>query len=179
MKSVTLLYGMKLLLLMALLCASPVTAAKENLRGYVMIVYSDRAQGEFVLEGNHEKAISTLLRREDGSPAGFADQVNLCVAFTKTRQLEKATRFCDLAVARSDRQARRLVTNYALGQHARQVAATDRAIALTNRGVLHAIAGETDAAKDLFEEAQDVKVIGTHAHNNLARLQTTSGNSSF
>lgn len=164
---------------MALLGTSPVTAAEENLRGYVMIVYSDRAQGEFVLEGNHEKAISALLRRHDGSPARFADQVNLCVAFAKTRQLEKATRFCDLALASSSSQARRRVTNYALGQHVRQVAATDRAIALTNRGVLHAIAGETDAAQDLFEEAKAARVIGTYAHNNLARLQTTSGDSGF
>ena len=174
MISATPLHRMKLLVLSALLGTSLAMADDKRPRGYVMVVYSDRAQGEVVLEGEHEKAIAMLLRHDDGRAVKFADQVNLCVAFTKTRRFDQATRFCDMALASSGRETRRPVTNYSLGQYARKVAAADRAVALTNRGVLHAVAGESEEARDLFEEAQDVGVIGKYAQNNLARLRSAT-----
>ena len=52
-----------------------------------------------------------------------------------------------------------------------QVVDTSRAIALTNRGVLHAIAGEDAQARAKFEMAMQLKSTEQSAKANLAVLE--------
>ena len=56
---------------------------------------------------------------------------------------------------------------------------TDRAIALTNRGVLHALNGQNDLARERFEQALDLKSRERSAEINLSLLdERTAGSGS-
>ena len=56
------------------------------------------------------------------------------------------------------------------GRRTTQVADTGRAIALTNRGVLHAVSGETDKARLMFEMALMLNSKEESARTNLRFL---------
>lgn len=165
MKMESRLIAPKLALLLGTLCAW--TAQATEAQNFVMVVYSDSGYGESVLEGDLDGAISKLMRR-DGEVNDFAEQVSLCVALTKSRQFKQATEYCDMAIARSAHEARRLRGTY--GIHSTRTAAAPRALALTNRGVLHALAGEPEEARALFEMAREADLMEEYAQNNLARL---------
>ena len=57
------------------------------------------------------------------------------------------------------------------GRRTTQVADSGRAIALTNRGVLHAVSGETDKARLMFEMALMLNSKEESARTNLLFLQ--------
>lgn len=168
MKIETKLMLTKLLLLMSSLGAGAVQAAEGQ--NYIMVVYSDSGHGEAVLEGNLDEAISSLQGRE--SRAGsFAEQVTLCVALTRTGQFDDAAKHCDIAVAKSEREARRLARSGGMGRYSERLIAKPKAVALTNRGVLHALNGEPAEARVLFELAREAHLTEEIARNNLARLE--------
>lgn len=165
--------GMKLALAFGLLGACAVQAAEQSHEDYVMIVYTDVAYGTSILRGAPEKVATRLSRRLDGRAGGVADQINLCVAYTKMKQIDLATRHCDAAVAQSAQAADRRWSSGPVGRLGKRSAKTDQAVALTNRGVLHALAGESDEATDLFELAMAMERTEEHARNNLARLRSS------
>ena len=166
-----------LALFLGLLGALSLQAAERPQDDYVMIVYSDLSHGRTILRGAPEKVIARLSRRLDGRNAIVADQINLCVAYTKTKQIELATRHCDAAVAESSRAAERRRSSDPVARQEARAAISNRAIALTNRGVLHAILGESDKAIELFQLAMTVEVTEEFAQNNLARLKSLQGES--
>lgn len=173
MKGETGMMSKKLLLLMLGTLGTLTVQAAEN---YVMIVYSDSAQGSAILEDKLDEAISEL-GPGDGRFRNFAEQVSLCVALAKTSQFEQATEHCDMAIAQSDREARRIRrANYSHANSAR-ISAAPKAIALTNRGVLHAIAGEHEEARVLFEMAREADLTEEFVRNNLTRLNASMDDS--
>ena len=135
-----------------------------------MNFYANSAEGAAVDEGAYETVIEKLTRKDARGARRIADQVNLCVAYTKTRQLEQATRACDQALAMAGRRVVR--PNLAGYYHAeRNIANEQRAIALVNRGVLHAVAGDADIARELFEMADDLDTSVDSGAVNLLVLQ--------
>ena len=89
------------------------------------------------------------------------------------KQIDLATTHCDTAVAVSSRVTERLRSSVASRHKGMRAAMTDRAIALSNRGVLHALHGESDKATELFEMAMSFEATEEYAENNLARLKSS------
>lgn len=156
-----------------LLLVASATAQAESAQAntYVMVVYSDAAHGEKVLSGAPEEVIAKLSRKKTGRSGNLADQVNLCVAYTKTKQLDQAQEACDAAIIASKKEARRLERSGLYGRRTTLVAETGRAIALTNRGVLHAITGESEQARTMFELAMSLESEDQSASSNLDLLE--------
>lgn len=173
MKSETGMTSKKLLLLMLGTLGALTVQAAEN---YVMIVYSDSAHGSAILEDRLDEAISEL-GPDDGRFRNFAEHVSLCVALTRTSQFEQATEYCDMAIAQSGREARRIRRANYSHRNSTRISAAPKAIALTNRGVLHAIAGEHEAARVLFEMAREADLTEEYVQNNLARLNASMDDS--
>lgn len=166
-------HASKLALALGLLGSLTAHAAEPPPQGYVMIVYSDLSHGKKIMRGAPEEVIARLSRRIDGPKSGVADQINLCVAYAKTKQIDLATTHCDAAVAESSRAANRGRSSNMFGRQEARAALTDRAIALSNRGVLHALLGESDKATLLFEMAMSFEATEEYAQNNLARLEAS------
>lgn len=113
---------------------------------YVMTVFSGQAQGELVLDGDYERAIRNIESAKESSFA-FATSNNLCVALTKAGELEKAFEACDAAVVKAAHDVG-IVSFYERGKRY-----IDRAVALTNRGVVRAVSGDEEGAGRDFAEA--------------------------
>jgi Tfp pilus assembly protein PilF len=149
--------------------------AEEQAPQYTMTVISNEKFSHKVLKGDYEKAIEKIevASRSDD----FSMQTNLCVALTKTGDLDAAKVACDAAVeivrekrSKRTRTARRF--DYVdAGDRA------DLAVALSNRGVLHAAQGEEDLAHADFKASLDLDAGLSAPGINLARLDT--GRSSY
>ena len=63
-----------------------------------MTVISDHAYGRTVTKGKYEQAIDHITRNGRCVPERFADHSTLCVAYSKTYEIEKARAACDAAV---------------------------------------------------------------------------------
>ncbi len=137
---------------------------------YEMAFFSDAAQGAKILSGNYDQAIDKINTK---SNAGHALHVktNLCVAYTKSGDIEAAEVACEEAViaAKTFRKIRR--SDLAVETPA-QTRARFVAIALSNRGVLHAVKGDLDAARADFDAAlaQQARVSSVRA--NIEKLET-------
>lgn len=145
-------------------------AAEQQTQPYVMAVLKDHTHGRLVLDGSDEAAIDEITRNRVKDNYDFDDSLSLCVAYTRTRQLEAATSACEIAMqksmSRSDktRSARR-------GPAAMSFAARSNfALAATNRGVLYAISGDSVSAAAAFEAALAAKPGFDAAETNLARV---------
>ena len=170
MKTDKLLHKTKFGVLLSLLSAFAAQAEEGQLDGYVMTVYSNVAHGSAILDGKSEKVVDKLVRRSERNSRNLASYINLCVAYAKTKQLDKATRACDTAIAARVSEADRLEKHDVFGRQTTMVADTGRAIAHTNRGVLHAISGEHDEARVMFEMAMQLESSEESAQQNLTRL---------
>jgi tetratricopeptide (TPR) repeat protein len=161
---------MMILTLSGLLGPAAAVADQSLPTGYVMNYFADSAQGTAVGDGAYEVVIKKLTKKDAMGARRITDQINLCVAYTKTKQLDKAVTACDQALVMASRRPTRLNSvgfNYAIKHRASE----QRAIALVNRGVLHAVAGDDDMAKAMFEKADDLDVEVEAATLNLLVLQ--------
>ncbi len=118
---------------------------------YEMAFFSDTAHGSKIQTGKFEQAIEKINARAKSANALHA-KTNLCVAYTKSGNVEKATVACEEAVtaAKSFRKVRR--SDLAVETPA-QIRARYLAVALSNRGVLKAVMGDYDAARADFDAA--------------------------
>jgi Flp pilus assembly protein TadD len=156
--------------LTALLGPASVMAETGSPTGFVMNYYEDAAQGALVEDGAYQTVIDRLAARTTDGARRVADQINLCVAYTKTKQIDKATESCDLALARAGKSVIRS-SLYESRRVARARADEERAIALINRGVLYAVTGDVQEARELFELAADLQTRNESAEMNLVMLQ--------
>ncbi len=140
-------------------------------QGFVMTVYSDAAQGDKILGGSTAEAIEKLSAKQGARSKYLQAQVNLCVAYAQTKQLDLAVEACDSAIESSAKEARRIERAKRFGRDSERVANTGRAIALSNRGVLHALAGERQRAEQMFEMAVALQSNEASALANLAVLE--------
>lgn len=152
-----------LALVASLAIAGPL-AADEADPAYTMTVIVDAAHGSTVAAGKYERAIEKITARENTRDA-YSRQTNLCVAYTKTGALEKATAACEAA--------RALILEGGKLRGAASFEKHDRmylALALSNLGVLHAAKGSTDIARRYFREAVALETGLSAPKINLARI---------
>lgn len=151
----------------SLVVAGPL-AAEEPGRAYTMTVIVDAAHGGKVAAGKYERAIEKITAARRTRDA-YSKQTNLCVAYTKTGALDKATAACEAALAiMLDRGKPR--RNYVGAVPAGKRDRVYLALALSNLGVLHAAKGSTDTARRTFREAVRLDTGLSAPKINLARL---------
>ncbi len=141
---------------------SPATAVADDTDAYRMAVIQNRAAGRHVVGGDFERAIDKIEKRPYPDDR-FAARNNLCVAYTAVGRIDQATAVCDAALDVS----RKRVQGDGLMRRERR---RDQAIALSNRGVLRALAGDVDGARRDFAAAVESHGDLSEAAHNLARL---------
>jgi tetratricopeptide (TPR) repeat protein len=121
-----------------------------------------------VAAGNYEQAIKKLSAPNSDNDA-FFKATNLCVAYTKTGNFAAARTACDVAVEKA-----RHMDYEKRSQISRRFQVKTRkiylAIALTNRGVLHAVTGDVERAQQAFSEALNTSEDAKQAKINMAKL---------
>lgn len=151
-----------------MMLAGGVATAQEH---YVLNVIEESAKGRAILSERYESAITTLESSNVEGLRGFYADNNLCVAYIKTGDLDKAARACDSAVMRMQAQLRLPETSRA-GKVRRQTHREMLAVALSNRGVLAALAGNKDDARTDFLAARDLRQRLSALRANLKRLDS-------
>ena len=156
-----------LALVVSLVVAAPL-AAEENDGAYTMTVIVDAAHGSKVAAGKYERAIEKITAAKRGSDT-YSKQTNLCVAYTKTGALDRATTACEAALAIM-LDARKPRSTYLAPAQAEKLDRVYLALALSNLGVLQAAKGSTDMARARFLEAVELDTELPAPKINLARL---------
>ncbi len=123
-------------------------AGEQQPPTFRMMAIENLAGGDLVTEGRYAEAIEKITARRV-SASDFAAHNNLCVAYVKTKALDKAAAACEAAIELRSRDAD---PGYLHSAVVRQKL-RDRAIALSNRGVLRAITGDVTGARDDFEKS--------------------------
>jgi len=156
-----------LALVASLIIAAPL-AAEENDEVYTMTVIVDAAHGSKVAAGKYERAIKSITAAKHSRDA-YSKQTNLCVAYTKTGELDKATAACEaaLAIMLDGRKSR---STYIAPARAGDLDRVYLALALSNLGVLQAAKGSTETARETFLEAVELDTGLSAPKINLARL---------
>lgn len=120
--------------------------------GYQLAVIEDGAYGPAVVKGD---IAATLPRLRLHSDTRFDSSTNLCVALTQLGELDDANSVC--------------TTAYKLSQQSQF--SRDRAIALSNLGVVSVLRGDFIRAKGYFERALKENGQLRQADNNLRVLE--------
>ncbi len=148
------------------------TSAEIDETPYVMAVVSNDAHGRRVTSGRYEQAIQRITHGGQRTRAKFADQNNLCVAYAKTVEMEKAVAACDSAVEQVRKRAKRAMRSTDPFGARKQAFKNDLSMALSNRGVLRAVVGQTDLARQDFVAAIELQSrVSYVAEKNLDRLE--------
>lgn len=135
---------------------------------YTMTVISNLSFGHAVTAGRYDEAIDQITSAVDVADASFEAKTNLCVAYTKSGDLENAAVACDAAVDTIQKRSQH-AKRYAPVYEADTYRAYE-ALALSNRGVLHAVRGEDAQAREDFLEAKKLRARLVAPGVNLARL---------
>jgi len=156
------------LALVAALFVSVPLAAQETDPAFTMTVIIDAAHGSKVVAGKYERAIEKITARKSARDP-YSRQTNLCVAYTKTGALDKATEACEaaLAITLGSKKARN--SHFGSAQSER-LERTYRALALSNLGVLHAAKGSPEIARNTFRKALELETGLSAPKTNLARV---------
>ncbi len=151
----------------------PATAEETAAAAYTMAVIKNEAYGRQVTAGKYEHAIDRITRGGSNLKDRFADHVNLCVAYTKTKDIESANLSCNAALAglkKQEDRATRSKKSPLYGSYKR-----DLAVALSNRGVVFAVSGDKARAKESFAAALELQTSLSHiAKSNLERLEQSA-----
>lgn len=135
---------------------------------YTMIAITDASYGNKVTAGRYEQAIEKITTRRVRNSEFFESRTNLCVAYTKSGDLENASVACNDAIeyVRKRVDSKKSTARIPIAQR------INLAAALTNRGVLHAISGEYDLARRDFVEAKGLRSGLSAPKASLARLES-------
>lgn len=150
----------------AALTVSVCSYAGETKPAYIMTAYLDSAHGRKVVNGQYARAIDKITTSSARRASTFESKANLCVAYANTGDYDSATEVCDEALAK----VRQRVGNKPTRELPR-IDRIDLAIALTNRGVLHALTGDLQRARVAFLEARELKARRSVVDSNLDRLR--------
>ena len=123
-----------------------------------MTAIIDASFGSEVTAGDYQKAIQRITAPKYHLKDSFAAQTNLCVAYTKTGAIGQATETCDAAVREIQSRMRF------------EMSRSDLALALSNRGVLRAVQGQAELARQDFVDAVKLKSGLAAPTTNLAAL---------
>jgi len=151
-------------LVAALACTS--TLADEP--AYTMTVIADASHGAKVAAGEYDAAIAKITAKSHSTDR-FSELTNLCVAYTKSGDLENANAACGAAV---DQMRAKLPSRGSALTYLSDDVLNRRylAVALSNQGVLHAVSGEPELARKNFIEALELRASLRAPKTNLARL---------
>ena len=142
--------------------------AKETKPVYTMTVVVDAAQGRKVVAGKYDHAIAKLAAKKSRARA-YEIHTNLCVAYTKTGDIDRATVECEAAVTalrKRDKGTRSSSTPLYVADANR----SQLAVALSNLGVLEVVKGRPEAARQNFELALELDSRLAAARANIDRL---------
>ncbi|MEM1188601.1 MAG: hypothetical protein AAGI72_08750 [Pseudomonadota bacterium] len=128
-------------------------AASDSASGYQMTAVIDRARGKSVLAGDYESAIERLMGQRRKR---FESSNNLCVAYAMTGDFDRADAACADALKLSEESRIR----------------RDKAVALSNIGVLKALGGDLSGARADFSKALDLSGELSQASDNLSLLSS-------
>ena len=155
------------MLSLALACAPAWSGSKEP--KFTMTLFSDHAQGLSILDGDYKQAIKKINAKMSDRDR-FQVETNLCVAYTKSGELEAAEEACEAALAAAESQ--KVSRHISAFGSTRYVARKQSiAIALSNRGVLKAVKGDFDSARQDFDAAIDLRAQLSAPKTNLERLE--------
>ena len=156
-----------LAVLAALIAYAPLSAQEAD-PAYTMTVIIDAAHGGKVAAGKYDRAIERINASKSNRDP-YSKQTNLCVAYTKTGELDKATEACEaaLAIMLDSRKSRRSYPGSAGAERSDRVYL---ALALSNLGVLHAAKGSSEIARQSFQRALELDTGLSAPRINLARL---------
>jgi len=152
---------------------APAVGIASDFPGYKMAVISDESQGRAILSGDYDTAISEMTNKALRFSGRFATSNNLCVAYAKAKDIQKAVQACNAAVSNVTSQVSksRLMAN---NKH--PAMRRDLAIALSNRAVLFAIQGDLEMAQAGFKEAIKLGIHINEPEFNLSILEGLSTN---
>ncbi len=147
------------------------TAAAGEAESYRLAAIKDTAYGSLILREQFDTAIERLERRDRKGIHGFYTATNLCVAYVKTASLENAAASCALAVDTIEG----VLAARSRADTAPELHSVRRflALALSNRGVMHAVSGRDAEAQADFEAARDIESRLKEPSINLARHVAT------
>lgn len=120
---------------------------------FTMAVVVDDAYGRAIVSGKFDKAINRITADGNRSPNRFSHQNNLCVAYLKSKETDKARIACDAAIAIAETQESRATKKNRDRALSVRASRSDLAIALSNRGVLLAATGDAERARQDFVAA--------------------------
>lgn len=152
------------------LCSAVALHAEEQKLNYTLTAIEDMSYGEEVVAGDYDTAIEGILTSAKRRRSGFEAQTNLCVAYTRSGDFEKADASCNAALAALRKRPRPSAMAAIIPSQSRRVRERYLALALSNRGVLRAITGSPDLARSDFEQAAELRFGLDVADVNLARL---------
>lgn len=142
--------------------------AEDPNAAYTMIAITDASYGRKVTSGRYEQAIERITMRRIRNSEFFESKTNLCVAYTKSGDLENASVACNDAIeyVRKRVDSNKSTARIPIAQR------INLAAALTNRGVLHAVTGKHDLARRDFVEADSLRSGLSAPKASLARLES-------
>ena len=148
------------------------SAAAEEATSYHVAAIKDSAYGRLILKDDFGAAIDKLEDRDRKGIDGFYTATNLCVAFIKTGELERAESSCSLAVD----EIEKVLANELRYDSAAELNAIRKfhALALSNRGVAYAVNGDHDLAQADFEAADEIESRLKEPALNLALLASAA-----
>jgi hypothetical protein len=155
--------------LLTLACASAWSfgAASADTTSFELGSYLNYPGGKEITARDYAGAIKTasLAKRPTSATDPLVGATNLCVAYTATGAFPEARSACDLAVEISRRED-------ALSP-GRLPSGTASSRALSNRGVLRALIGDSTGAASDFRAAAKVANAWPAARRNLAHLESS------
>ena len=132
---------------------------------FTMTAISNVAMGEKVVAGEYDAVIARLASPAGRSVEAYSRYTNLCVAYTKSGELDAAEESCEKAVTIAGRR-HSLIPTYSFRSGRR-----DKAVALSNRGVLRAVKGNVLGAERDFHEATNLTAALEAPRVNLDHLR--------
>lgn len=144
---------------------SSTAIADDDKAAFRMMAIENTAQGDLVTAGRYEEAIEKITARRI-SKREFDKYNNLCVAYAKTRALYEAVVACETAL---EARKRYDAPSYFRSSY-EKLQVRDRAVALSNRGVLRAVMGDKDGAREDFEASLALDADLEEPAENLALL---------
>ncbi len=153
------------------ICSGTPLHAEEQQLVYTLTAIEDVSYGEAIVAGNYDAAIEGILSSAKVARGGFEAQTNLCVAYTRSGEFDKADASCDAALVALKKRYRTSTVAGNIPFYSRRTHEKYLALALSNRGVLRVVSGEPDLARADFERAADLKFGLDVVDTNLAKLE--------
>jgi hypothetical protein len=145
-------------------------SAAESTDPFVFVAYSNRTGGEKLARGDYGNAAHAVLGQAPS--AAMSDpqalDTNRCVAYTMTKQLEKARLACDAAVQDTRASDGSMLS---WSPQTRKQSDAAAAVAYSNRAVMHWLDADMAAASADLAKAQALAPQASFVVRNLSALQ--------